>query len=318
MSHLIILRRLRVENANAVAGFTWGFPAITHFLGFTHALSRKLEKSHGISLSGCGVICHQQQVHAHSSGYDHVFALTRNPLTKEAKTASFNEEGRMHLTVSLLLQCEGSIAGGEHGAAELARYLEQLCQVQRLAGGNIVQLERVGVIGWPEEEQTTRKILRRLLPGFALLDRSSLLAEHFSQLQQSNPTADMLDAWLDFASLKMRAVAETEDPQPGDKARWEYQPKPAGGFLVPLMTGYRAISPVLAPGQVANSRDNDTPFCFAESVYGVGEWRSLHRITRIDELIWCHAYENGHYLCRSSQAVSQTIYDDVEDEFNDE
>lgn len=318
MSHLIILRRLRVENANAIAGFTWGFPAITHFLGFTHALSRKLEKSHGLSLNGCGVICHQQQIHAHSSGYDHLFSLTRNPLTKEAKTAPFNEEGRMHLTVSLLLQCEGSIEGGEQGAAALAQHLYQLCQMQRLAGGIICNLERVDAIGWPQEESGTRKILRRLLPGFALLDRSPLLAEHFTQLQQQHPQAEMLDAWLDFASLKMRTVAEVEEPQPGDKAGWEYQPKPASGFLVPLMTGYRAISPVFEPGQVANSRDNETPFCFAEAVYGVGEWRSLHRINQVEELLWRHLYENEHYLCRSGQAVSPMIYEEFEDEFNDD
>ncbi|WP_380181978.1 type I-F CRISPR-associated protein Csy2 [Kalamiella sp. sgz302252] len=318
MSHLIILRRLRVENANAIAGFTWGFPAITNFLGFTHALSRKLEKSHRLSLNGCGVICHQQQIHAHSSGYDHLFSLTRNPLTKEAKTAPFNEEGRMHLTVSLLLQCEGSIEGGEQGAAALAQHLYKLCQMQRLAGGIIYNLERVDVISWPEEEQATRKILRRLLPGFALLDRSPLLAEHFKQLQQQHPQAEMLDAWLDFASLKMRAVTEVEDPQPGDKARWEYQPKPASGFLVPLMTGYRAISPVFEPGQVANSRDNETQFCFVEAVYGVGEWRSLHRINQLEELLWHHLYENEHYLCRSGQAVSSMIYEEFEDEFNDD
>jgi CRISPR-associated protein Csy2 len=40
MSSLILLRRVRVENANAIAGLTYGFPAITHFLGFSHALSR--------------------------------------------------------------------------------------------------------------------------------------------------------------------------------------------------------------------------------------------------------------------------------------
>ncbi|WP_234004635.1 type I-F CRISPR-associated protein Csy2, partial [Cronobacter sakazakii] len=33
MSSLILLSHLRVENANTVAGLTWGFPAITHFLG---------------------------------------------------------------------------------------------------------------------------------------------------------------------------------------------------------------------------------------------------------------------------------------------
>lgn len=317
--HLIILRRLRVENANAIAGLTWGFPAITHFLGFTHALSRRLEKHYPIRLTGCGVVCHHQQIHAYTSGRDYQFALTRNPLTKEAKTASFNEEGRMHMTVSLLLQCKGEIAGGEQGAAALEQHLFDLCQMQRLAGGTIKQLDRVQVIGWPQEEQATHCVLRRLLPGFALLDRSSLLIEHFNRLQQNNPEVEMLDAWLDFASLKMQAVADKDDPQPGDEASWHYQPKPAGGFLVPLMTGYRAISPLLTAGTVANARDAETPFCFAEAVYGVGEWRSLHRITQINELIWQAEYRNEHYLCVSKNHVANAqVYDDTDDLFNDE
>ena len=40
MSNLIIIRNVQVEYANAQAGLTWGFPAITAFMGFAHALSR--------------------------------------------------------------------------------------------------------------------------------------------------------------------------------------------------------------------------------------------------------------------------------------
>ena len=134
MSNVIILPWLTVENANAVAGLTWGFPAITHFLGYTHALSRRLEASHGLRLEGCAVICDSHQVHAYSSGRDDQFALTRNPLTREGKTASFNEEGRMHLTVSLLLECAGEIPNGEIGMRELAEHIATLCQTQKLAG----------------------------------------------------------------------------------------------------------------------------------------------------------------------------------------
>jgi CRISPR-associated protein Csy2 len=55
MSSLILLRRVRVENANAIAGLTYGFPAITHFLGFSHALSRRLTETHGLRIDGCAV-----------------------------------------------------------------------------------------------------------------------------------------------------------------------------------------------------------------------------------------------------------------------
>lgn len=312
MSSLIILRKMRIENANAVAGLTWGFPAITHFLGFTHALSRQLQQSHGLSLDGCGVICHQQQIHAYSSGWDHHFALTRNPLTREAKVAAFNEEGRMHMTVSLLIECNGMIAGGEQGAEALATHLAALCQRFRLAGGTIIDPGTIQVSGWPEGERDTRRVLRRLLPGFALLDRSGLLSGHFSRLKQSQPDAEMLDAWLDFAALKMQA-AETAE---GEDAEWKYQPKPAGGFLVPLMVGYQAISPLYSAGEVLNSRDADTPFCFTEALYGVGEWRGLHRVGELREMLWRYHFQDGQYLCRCDTAAAEPTYSDFDDDIN--
>ena len=50
MKSTLLLRHLKVENANAISGLTYGFPAISHFLGFTHALSRRLEQEHGLTL----------------------------------------------------------------------------------------------------------------------------------------------------------------------------------------------------------------------------------------------------------------------------
>ena len=41
MTSYILLEKVSVEDANCIAGFTYGFPAITGFLGFTHAISRK-------------------------------------------------------------------------------------------------------------------------------------------------------------------------------------------------------------------------------------------------------------------------------------
>ena len=43
---LLILPRLRVQNANAISSsHTWGFPAPTALLGFVHALERRLAES---------------------------------------------------------------------------------------------------------------------------------------------------------------------------------------------------------------------------------------------------------------------------------
>lgn len=87
MSYLIVLPHVQVENANAISGLTYGFPAITHFLGFTHALSRQVQQSHGLQFTGCGVVCHRQQIQAYQASErgDHYFALTRIPLTKKRK-----------------------------------------------------------------------------------------------------------------------------------------------------------------------------------------------------------------------------------------
>lgn len=309
MSSLIILRHVRVENANAIAGLTYGFPAITHFLGYTHALSRKLQRSHGLTLKSCGVVCHQQQLHAYSSGYDTVFALTRNPLTKEAKTAAFNEEGRMHMTVSLLMECSGMIANGAEGARQFEEELSVLCQAQRLAGGTITAIGKISVTSYPNEAKALRGVMRRLLPGFALLDRSELLQSHYQALLQTNPRAELIDAWLDFAALKQQAVMDEDS----EACEWRYVPKPAAGYLVPIQTGYRAISPLYAPGDVKQTRDTTTPFRFAEAIYGVGEWRSLHRITDLQQLLWQYDQHDDSYLCRSAVPAVNEIY-----EFNDE
>jgi len=300
MSNAIVLSWLEVENANAVAGLTWGFPAITHFLGYTHALSRKLQLSHGLRLDGCAVICHHHQRHAYSSGRDYQFALTRNPLTREGKTASFNEEGRMHLTVSLILECHGEIPNGDVGKRELATHLQTLCQTQKLAGGSITRLRNVQVCSL----NALAPLLFDLMPGFALLDRSSLLAEHYQQIRQENPGAEVLDAWLDFAALKMAAEKE------GEVVTWRWQKKPQPGFLVPLMTGWQRISPLYEPGTVNHARDTQTPFCFTEAVYGIGEWRGVHRIQDLSTLFWRYSTTETGYYCRGQSLPTDIQEDD--------
>ncbi|MCK7109113.1 type I-F CRISPR-associated protein Csy2 [Enterobacter kobei] len=303
MSSLILLRRVRVENANAIAGLTWGFPAITHFLGFAHALSLRLTETHGLRIDGCAVVSHEHQVHAHTSGRDYQFALTRNPLTREANTASFNEEGRMHMTVSLLLECHGEIPNGEYGQRDLAEYLSQVCPTLRLAGGIVVDVETVTVMAMPSTDREMRRLQWQLMPGFALRDRSSWLVQHHQTLLENHPDATLLDAWLDFAALKIQAeMPEDGNLREGEPADWHVVPKPNPGYLVPLMTGYQRISELYAPGVVENARDAETPFAFTEAVYGVGEWCGLHRIWSLDEIFWRYRTTETGYYCQGAGA----------------
>jgi CRISPR-associated protein Csy2 len=285
-----------------------------------------LQISHGLSLDGCGVICHQHQVQCYqpSGRGDYVFAQSRNPLTKEGETAPIIEEGRMQLTVSLLLECNGLIANGESGVAELRQHLELLCPSMRLAGGTINAIRHIEIVSIPEAPEElarfSRRQLRQLLPGFTLLDRTFLLAEHFKTVQSEKPESDLIDAWLDFAALKAQAepiLAEGEELNETTKANWRYLPKPAGGWLVPITTGYRTISPLYQAGEVANCRDGQTPFSFAESVYGIGEWCSPHRLQSIEQLFWRYHYQeqDGWYLCKNNSQLTNDT-EDQDEEFD--
>lgn len=328
MSTYITLSHIQIQNANCVNGLTYGFPAVTHFLGYIHAISRKLEQSHNypdtgdnITLGGCAIICHQHQIHAYQpKGFgEYIFALTRNPLTKGGKTAPIIEEGKMHLTVSLVVKYEGLISGGEEGIKALQKHLKKLFLTQKLAGGVINDIRNIVIESAnsdTEQAMLTQKIRRRLLPGFLLLDRSQYLEKHLSDLQETNPKAEILDAWLDFSTLKFKAKAtldEGEELSDKSKATWKYIPKPESGYLVPITTGYRAISEVHKAGDVAGVRDPRVPFCFVEAVYGLGEWQSPHRLQNIEDALWNYHDEEGWYLC-----TNQTTIDTYETEHEDD
>jgi len=312
MSIYVTLNHIQIQNANCVNGLTFGFPAVTHFLGYVHALSRKLEQSHDISLGGCAIACHQHQVHAYQpKGFgEYIFSLTRNPLTKGGKTAPIIEEGKMHLTVSLVVKCEGLIEGGEEGVKALQNHLKQLCLTQKLAGGVINSIRNIVIESAnsdAEQITLTQRIRRRLLPGFLLLDRSYYLEKRLSSLQEINPEAETLDAWLDFSALKFEAEALLEEGEElGDKSKaaWRYIPKPESGYLVPITTGYRAISKVYKAGEIAGARDPSVPLCFVEAAYGLGEWQSPHRLQDIDNALWDYQDEEGWYLCTNKMAMT--------------
>lgn len=390
MSEYILISRLKVQNANAIAGFTWGFPAITHFLGFTHNIERKLKNTHefsDISLSGCMVIAHEHHVHTYGK-FDAEFTQSRNPpyLASHSKTDTppVIEEGKMNMTVSLLIGCHGTVGNRND---DFIAWLEKLCLTQRLAGGSILN-DKIGIEIFSDDESNLRIIKRRLLPGFVLMDRANYLQEHYENLCETNPDTELLDAWLDFTALKRAARpqfdligkhllmllnAHPDDPritelqnvwqqhlaqhyrqeaipdvlkqyfssleqnktyknllqqwqgyiEPNEKtdAVWKYLPKPKSGYLVPIMTGYKAISPVYPAGEVTNTRDTETPVCFVEAVHSVGEWKSIHRIKNIEELnicLWHYYHEEHWYLCKqsSSPVLSQSAAEtDSEREF---
>ena len=296
MDKLLVIRHLNVEGANAIAGLTWGFPAMTSFLGLTHALQRKVHArvSDKLALTGCAVICHASQVQSYSNNMsrENYFALTRNPLTKDGSTAPFNEEGKMRMDVTLLIALSGPTPPQVED--NLVEYIEDVLATSRVAGGTVQSIGNVELIkdiGAINREPSTRKsFLRKLLPGFALVSRDDVLKEHIEKTQKAP-----LEAFLDFSTRKMSSKAK------GDKTEWTADRLEYTGWLNPIMVGYQGISDLYDAGQVGNVRDRSCPVQFVESVYSLGQWISPHRIDDLQHLFWYQEYQadNALYLCKN-------------------
>ncbi|WP_081192038.1 type I-F CRISPR-associated protein Csy2 [Halomonas sp. BC1] len=295
VKNLLVLPRLRVQNANAISSpMTWGFPAMSAFVGLMHALERKLvEASIPVSLDRVGVICHDFEAQATEGGYIRGFHLTRNPVDKTGGTAAIVEEGRVHLDITLIFTIDTGAEESEH--ENIAKKIGEIVAGMRIAGGSVIpnravptHKQRPQWVTLDDDEEERQKqfarLKRRWLPGFALTLRDDYLTEHLQTLQQQNSEASLLDAWLDLSRLNHVCTLENEG-KPNEKPVWQAQ-RPYRGWLVPIPVGYGAISDLFQPGEVANARDTKTPFRFVESLYSIGEWVSPHRMKQPEDLLW--------------------------------
>lgn len=310
-SAAIVLNRLRVQNANLLSSpLTWGFPAPSAFTGFVHSLERELgERS--LHFPGVGIVCHHVEPQTSGGAFTQALRLTRNPLDHTGSSAAIVEEGRAHLTVSLVIPVAGAGAPAtETQAKMLAAEVGALALSRRLAGGSVWPpngTDRPLASGhvWTDADKGWRQIRRRLLPGFALIERSALLAQRTATMQSENPAHTALDALLDLIALHYKPASA----DPAEKAPW---PPPTRreekGWLVPIPAGYAAISPLYPPGAVKNARDPGVPFRFVESVLTLGEWRSPHRLSDLDALLWRHEAdpERGIYRVRNTDTTEIT------------
>jgi len=313
---LLLLPRLKVQNANAISGpLSWGFPALSAFTGYVHALSRRLPDALNmdITLDSVGIVCNEFEPQI-AGGYLKSFRLTRNPNDENGEAPALVEEGRTHFEVSLLIGVRGKdVLRDDSELAPLARRILTHAQGQRLAGGSILPtpndfLREPALQLLPEAPEDMdafyRKLRRRLLPGFALVQRDDKLQERLHELRQAASESTPLDALLDLCALHWDCDAFHRDEQARQIA-WKIRPR--RGWLVPIPIGYAAISPLYEAGTVQNARDKTAPFRFVESVYSLGEWISPHRIDDPRRLLWYHRAdrEQGLYRCINNYVEAQ-------------
>lgn len=303
LNALLLLPHIRIQNANMISGpLSWGFPAMTTFLGAVHRLFR--DGDFPAESVGVGVVCHafQPQASRVPGNYAHSLHLCRFPADEKGAAASIIEEGRIHLEVSLVLGMAAELEAEAEGPV-LAEAIQERLRGLSLAGGSILPGgEKATWQDLPEARseqcKVFRRFRRRLLPGFALVERRDFLQAHLAALRETQPEAGTLDALLDICRLHWEVEADPDDPERG---LWTIRER--GGWFVPIPAGFRALSPLHAPGSVRNARDRETPFCFVESLYTLGQWKSPHRLASPQELLWRYRTDEaaGLYLCTQTQ-----------------
>jgi CRISPR-associated protein Csy2 len=292
--NLLLLPKIKIHNANALSSpYTIGFPAMTAWLGFVHALQRKLNQQgfYELKFNSMAVVSHQFDLQTYKGDGDFVNSIvgTGNPLDKDGSRSAFIEEARVHLTVSLLIEYEGSEE--ELDEPEFVEKLEHLIGRMKIAGGDIQNFESP-LIDFIEEhdEKGKARCLRNLMPGYVLIERRELMEESMVQ------GADALDAILEYLTINH----SSELSENGD-VTWHSQRKTAG-WIVPIATGFQGISEL---GKAKNQRAPNTPHRFAESVVTLGEFVMPYRIKNLDDMLWHYHTDlnNNLYLCQQNNRI---------------
>ena len=321
---LIELLKVKVASANAEPGpLSWGFPPPSAFLGFTHALERR----HGnLSLGGTAIICNEFNPQTGGGGYSLNFALMRHPYKAswrqktfdQKKSSAIVEEGRVHLTVTLVVEVLGSRDLNEDELETLRQEVWETASGMRIAGGSVSgKSSRIHVIDWSQDdEESTREKVRRerykWMPGFALVERQDILRHHLAELRKAAPDTDDLEGLLDLLALhchpapveeagRPESVLQGSDRTTASKVEWVAERRQPG-WLVPLPVGYGALSKPYEAGSVLNARDASVPFRFVEALYGVGQWLSPHRVETLEQILWRMDADpdEGVYVCRNN------------------
>lgn len=325
----LLFKSIKIQQANAISSpITYGFPAISHFIGATHRLNRTLnEQQIELKLDGILIACHNYELQAYRpyQSADYNFNQTRNPLTSEGKTAPIIEEGKIHLEISLIIETKISeilaadINYNEEIKKELEQKIQEILYQQRLAGGSIIHIASTKIIANVDDFE----LLKEIRDTNILMDASKELLAIQKEIQTGhkhslnsegeiielqdenqqaipspypkNPNATPLDALIETAILHHIPLHEN-----AEKNEWQVQNiKKQYGHLVPIPIGYQAISPLYKPGVIKNARTPNYPCQFVETIYSLGKWLYPTQISQLSHCFWrTSTAENNLYLIK--------------------
>lgn len=306
IKQILVLPHLKVNNANAWSSpFTSGFPSVCSFGGAIHTLQRQLNHIgfNSIEISDFGVISHRFIERTYQEGKygDSSIIAGANPLNKDGERQSFVPEIKCFIEISMVCEIKGISANNKETVEHTVMNI--INGNIRIASGDILQTGKPYIIdvGTEEyDENFKRYIIRKLMPGYALIERRELMIESMTQGK------DAMDALLDHVSVWNEPYM--------DNGRIEVKHnRKTNGWLVPISTGYGAVSEI---AKAVNQRDADTPHLFAESLVTLGEFKMLHRLKGINALLWHANYDEKAGIYCYCQQTDDSCSDNDDSEFN--
>ncbi|KRG35118.1 CRISPR-associated protein Csy2 [Psychrobacter sp. P11F6] len=278
----LLFKKVIIDGANTISSpLTYGFPAITGFLGSFHAMSRKMaddEQLSSVSLGGVLLACHdcQPQMYRPNTYNNYTFNQTRNPIKKDGKTASIIEEGKCRLVMSFVVEVLADTNLTAEQQASAIQKTKQWIQQQRMAGGSVHGLARFEPVQFFDSSDISA-VIPQLLPAFVLMDAQDEFAQIINEVQKDNPDATPLDALIDVCALYQ--IPETK---PNGETKWSTMSRKSGhGWLVPMPIGYQGMSDCYEAGIMQNVRNPEYSSQYVEAIYSLGKWVYPQRLNRI-------------------------------------
>lgn len=286
MGCYLLLSHVKVHNANAMSSsLTVGFPALTAFLGFSHQLERLAnQKGFANRFTKVAVCSHDFNMQWHRNPEDEFYSFigTANPLTQDGKRASFIEEPRCDMDVSLLIESTDVIS------AKLLAWLKETVKTMKLAGGDVLDVGDASVFASSYEALTDeefRRLKRKVMPGYWLVERSDLVQNGMEQ------GLDAMTALLQVLKVICTITKQGQE----EERQWQ---KLVPGWIVPISVGFHGLTPC---HYAINQRDKTKEHRFAEAIVTLGEFKMAHRVSSLREILWGYTYqsEKNLYLCKT-------------------
>lgn len=281
---LLILPKIKIQNANALSSpYSIGFPGITGFMGAAHMLERLIQNAFSnIKLKSVGIAVYDfnlKTFNGHGDFEDKIITAA-NPLNKDGERPSFIPEAKCDLTVTMIIEIENLEYDDEEDFIQLVE--ENLLPRMRMAGGDILESEKPETLKVMDEKDA-RKLKRRLMPGFVIINRGDLVRKGVSE------GMDAMDAIIDYLAIHYHCSSEEA------KIQWKAERK-TNGWIIPISNGFYGVSEFI---KCKEQRNYEHKHRFAEPVLTLGEFIMPFRLESIDEMLWEYRYIQNEelYLC---------------------